>query len=85
MRLLHSLMEKDPEYEHVFFVLCDSHGLQCGLKDILKVLNITRIMANCMLVNKYFKNSPHQYSLLRECQLDRYRKTYGLALAVPTR
>jgi hypothetical protein len=45
-------LEKDPYLAHAFFILCDSHGLQLLIKDLLKVPLFKDIYRKCKAIIK---------------------------------
>src|SRR4030095_3554064 len=73
------------EYIHVFFIPCDSHSLQLLIKDIVSIPRFKIILSQAQIIVSPFHKSPLHHALLREEQLDIYKKHYALILSVITR
>ena len=73
MRSMHEILCRRPELSHVFFTLCDSHGLQLLIKDILQLPWFKEVMQKVTRVVTAFRKSPLQLAILREYQ----QKEYG--------
>lgn len=71
--------------KHVFFVPCDSHGLQLLVKDLLSLPHYRDINEKAQTIVKAFKNAPLQLSHLRAFQRQIYKKEKALVLSVITR
>ena len=67
------------------FVLCDSHGLQLLIKDVLGIPHYKVIQSQIMLFINTFRRSPLQLSILGEKPKACYGKTSALVLNVITR
>lgn len=74
-----------PELKHIFFIPCDSHGLQLLVKDLLSLPHYQRINEKAQTVVKAFKNAPLQLSHLRIYQRQIYKEERALVLFVITR
>jgi Protein of unknown function (DUF 659) len=79
------LMRSDPELSHIFFIPCDSHGLQLLVKDIVSLPSFKIILDKAQSVAKAFKNSPLQLARLRVIQKAVYNEHRSLCLSVITR
>lgn len=75
MRSVHSLLGKFPELQHVNFSLCDSHGLQLLIKDILLLPYFEEVFQNANIILTFFSRSKLQLSRLRTCQRKRWNGT----------
>jgi hypothetical protein len=60
MRALWSKLEAFDQLKHVFFVLCDSHGLQLLLGDILKLPWFTEVLEGCSVDCQIFPRCPQR-------------------------
>ena len=49
------LMQQDPEFEYIFFIPCDSHGLQLLMKDIVSLPLFKVILQKAQALIKAFK------------------------------
>jgi hypothetical protein len=78
-------MQKLVEFKHVFFIPCDSHGLQLLVKDLLQIPVLKDIMQKAQTVVKSFRRSLLQYARLREFQLNYNKQHRSLVLSVITR
>lgn len=86
MRAMHGLMEQDPRFSHVFFVLCDSHGIQLLIKRILELPHYDKLVKNAQIIVAGFAHSRLQLGILREHQQSLYHgKIMALILSVITR
>jgi hypothetical protein len=74
MRRMHEILQEQPELKHVFFTLCDSHGLQLLIKDILKLPWYSDVVKSISKIVATFKKSPLQMAILREHQMVVYGK-----------
>ena len=85
MRATHAEMVKDERFRHVFFVLCDSHGLQLLVKDIASLGRIKELLDQAQRVAVFFKRSRLHLSYLREHQIRHYERIRAFVLSVITR
>ena len=74
IRGMHETLQEQPELKHVFFTLCNSHGLQLLIKDILKLLWYSGVVKSISKIVATFKKSPLQMAILREHQMAVYGK-----------
>jgi hypothetical protein len=56
------------EFQHCFFSLCNSHGLQLLIKDILEQPFFEETFRSATLIVTFFKKSKLQLARLREPQ-----------------
>ena len=83
---MHDLMEQDPQFSHVFFVLCDSHGIQLLIKRILKLPHYKKLVKQAQVIVAGFAHSKLQLGILREHQKSLHNgKTMALIISVVTR
>ena len=86
MRVMHHLMEQDPRFSHVFFVLCDSHEIQLLFKRILELPHYAKLIKNAQVIVAGFAHSRLQLSILREYQQSLYNgKIMALIISVISR
>lgn len=85
MKSSNEIMRTFPELRHVFFLPCDSHGLQLLIKDILSLPYFKEIFDKTQAVAKSFKKSPLQLARLRSIQKRIYNEFRSLCLSVITR
>ena len=78
MRSFHRLLSQDPEFKHCFTVLCDSHGLQLLIKDVLEVEPWKHTIAACKELIATMKTSKLQLARLREFQMRLYQRHHSL-------
>jgi hypothetical protein len=77
---------KDPRLAHVFFVPCDSHGLQLLVKDIIQeVVYFEHTVHEAQSIVTAFQASPKQLGALRECMLETSGKATAFVLSCITR
>lgn len=55
MKLMWSLIEQHPKMKHVFFVFCDSHGLQLLLGDVVKFFFFAKTIRQAQLIVTSFR------------------------------
>ena len=91
-RRVHELVAQHPETQHVFTVLCDSHGLQLLIKDLchgsrsdgsIAYYKTTLVEAN--MVSSYLRAANKLHALLVERAAKDSQKLRAFALAVVTR
>ena len=85
MRAVWDILSKKECMKHVFFIPCDSHGLQLLIQDILTQPPYENTLKNAQLVVTSFHSSRLQLSFLREHQLRVYSKHKSLIMSVITR
>jgi len=85
MRKFHKEMAARPEFSHVLYTLCDSHGFQLLIKDIATIAPWNATFASVAKVVNFFKNSKLQLARLRSQQLLIYGKRKALITSVITR
>jgi hypothetical protein len=68
MRKAHVHLAARKEFQHCFFSLCDSHGLQLLIKDILELPFFEETFKSTTLIVTFFKKSKLQLARLREAQ-----------------
>ncbi|RDW86373.1 uncharacterized protein DSM5745_03015 [Aspergillus mulundensis] len=73
------------EYSHVFFIGCDSHGLQLLMKDLLSLGEIKEVFKNAASVISYFRNSPKQLAWIHHYQRRKEGKVRTLIASAITR
>jgi len=76
---------KFDEFRHVFFIPCDSHGIQLFFKDLLKLPRFNDIIQQAQTVVTAFRKASLQYARLRICQQACYKRNISLVLSVITR
>lgn len=86
MRVMHGIMGQDPRFSHVFFVPCDSQGIQVLIEQVLELPQYKELVKNARVVIAGFAHSKRQLGILREHQQALYDgKTMTLILSVITR
>ena len=81
IRLIGSLtLSQDLRLQHCFFILCDSHGLQLLIKDILQLPWFSGIAQRAQKVVTAFKRSKLQLAILRQYQMEKYGCTKAFIL-----
>ena len=68
MRTTHEILSKTKELGSCFFSLCDSHGLQLLIKDVLLMECFAAIFEEATNIVRFFSKSKLQLSRLRACQ-----------------
>ena len=68
MLATHSILQRRDEFKHLFCILCDSHGLQLLIGDILKHPTFQETLSRAQAVVAFIRNSPKQHALLRRLQ-----------------
>jgi hypothetical protein len=76
---------QSPDFKHVLFIPCDSHGIQLLVKDLLSIPRLQTILNKAQAIVKAFRKAPLQYARLREIQLEIYNEHRSLILSVITR
>ena len=77
---------KDPRLAHVFFVPCDSHGLQLLVKDIIQeVVYFKQTVHEAQSIVTAFQASPKQLGALREYRIETNGKATAFVLSCITR
>ncbi|KAM5529672.1 hypothetical protein FOXYSP1_17516 [Fusarium oxysporum f. sp. phaseoli] len=72
MRSVHGLLGRFPELPHINFSLCDSHGLQLLIKDILLLPFFEDLCNNVSTLLEFFSRSKLQLQRLRMSQRTRW-------------
>ena len=72
MRSVHDMLGRFPELSHINFSLCDSHGLQLLIKDILLLPFFENLFNNVSTLLVFFSRSKLQLQRLRMCQRARW-------------
>ena len=72
------------EYQKVFFIFCDSHGLQLLIKNIVELLWFNAIFRNVQAIIAAFTGSLKQLGLLQNCMCETLEKVFSFALSVIT-
>ncbi|EGU76692.1 hypothetical protein FOXB_12797, partial [Fusarium oxysporum f. sp. conglutinans Fo5176] len=85
MRKAHVHLAARKEFQHCFFSLCDSHGLQLLIKDILELPFFEEAFKNATLIVTFFKKSKLQLARLREAQKAAWGHHKAFLSAVITR
>ncbi|KAG7413141.1 hypothetical protein Forpi1262_v017166 [Fusarium oxysporum f. sp. raphani] len=86
MRSVHGLLGRFPDLSHINFSLCDSHGLQLLIKDILLLPFFDDLFNNVTTLLKFFSRSKLQLQRLRMCQRTRWNGvTRALIRSIITR
>lgn len=73
------------ELKHIFFIPCDSHGLQLLMQDLFSLQTISTVFKRAASIVSYFNCAPPQLATLRTLQQKFYKKEYSLLAAVSTR
>ena len=81
----HRQLRQYPELKHLFFIPCDSHGLQLLIKDVLSFSIFKPIIEKAQSIVKAFKKSPLQLAHLCNLQEEIYGCRKSLCLSVITR
>jgi hypothetical protein len=75
-----------PGLQHLFFIPCDSHGIQLLIQDLINSIpQFKKVHDNAQTIAKAFKNAHLQYARLRDVQKQEYGRTWAIILAVATR
>ena len=85
MRAFGEVLVKIPETAHVIPILCDSHGLQLIIKDLLQLPSIKKIFDEASAIVSLFRHSLKQYAYLQVEQLKHYGKERALIASIITR
>ena len=72
MQKLHEILQITSELEHVFFTLCDSHGLQLLIKNILELPWFADVAKSISKIVEGFRKAHLQLAILREFQKLKY-------------
>lgn len=74
-----------PQYKHMFFVPCSSHGLQLLIKDVIGIPWFTERVKRAQAVVTAFTCAPKQLAILRDIMQSTMGSTYSFTLSVITR
>jgi hypothetical protein len=90
MRSMHSLLERNAATKHVFSVLCDSHGLQLFVKDILQagpsgVAYYNSTLADAVFVSNTLRKSKLSLAIIKRVAQERRLPFRAFAVAAITR
>ena len=85
MKAMWTEISKSAEMKHVFFVPCDSHGLQLLLGDILKFPYFTDVIEKAQLIVISFRGSNKELASLWKYQMKAYKQRRSLVLNFLTR
>ena len=90
MRKTWRVLKNYSELKHVFFIPCNSHGLQLAMKDLLQkhkkrpLTEIQHTFNQALAIVTNFWKAPKQLALLRAKQLEIYKKQIALIASVIT-
>ena len=65
-------LSQDLRLSHIFYVLCDSHGLQLLIKDLLSAPQIKTTFYKGLTIVNFFRKAKHQLSILCRYQTQHY-------------
>jgi Lon protease-like protein len=85
MRSSWQKLEEKPQLQHVFFVPCDSHGLQLLIADLLLLSPIQKAWKIATKAVLMFKTADLQLAILREHQRAYYGRQKAIIAPVITR
>jgi hypothetical protein len=85
MRKLWRALRTDRRFAYIFFVLCDSHGINLFINDIINLEEFKPIVKIVNEIVTHFRYAYKQLVLLREFQKEHYSKIYAFVLSVKTR
>jgi hypothetical protein len=89
MRSMHSLLERNADTKHVFSVLCDSHGLQLFMKDILhqsgRVSYYSSILTDAVFVSNTLRKSKLSLAIIKRIAREKQLPFRAFAVAAITR
>ncbi|KJZ68337.1 hypothetical protein HIM_12270 [Hirsutella minnesotensis 3608] len=85
MRKLHREMKALPEFSHCLYILCDSHGLQLLVKDIVESKRWMPVLGKANFLINFFKKAKLQLARLRAHQRDCYIRHKAFITAAITR
>ena len=85
MRKLHREMKAIPEFSHCLYILCDSHGLQLLVKDIVESKQWVPVIGKVNLLIAFFKKAKLQLARLRIHQQACYARQKAFITAAITR
>ncbi|EXM12783.1 hypothetical protein FOTG_17444 [Fusarium oxysporum f. sp. vasinfectum 25433] len=85
MRKLHREMKALPEFSHCLYILCDSHGLQLLIKDIVESKRWMPIFGKVTFLIAFFNKAKLQLSRLRIHQQECYGQRKAFITAAITR
>jgi len=75
-----------PGLQHLFFIPCDSHGIQLLIQDLINSIpQFKKVHDNAQTIAKAFKNAHLQYARLRDLQKQEYGRRWAIILAIATR
>lgn len=77
-RAVWDILAQDYRLRHVFFIPCDSHGLQLLIKDILTMPTIRVCFLKALKIVNSIRKAKRQLGLLRKYQLLHYGKKKAL-------
>ena len=89
MRSLWAKLKHKAQYNHTFFIPCDSHGIQLLIKDILTSKTIAswlnETFKNAQKIATFFSNAKKQLAFLRQHQKRLYNSFKSFVIAGETR
>lgn len=85
MRAVHTILSSTDDFKHVFWIPCDSYGLQLLMRDIAELPWFAEVFKQVSSVVNYFYCSGKQIAMLRKYQMREYKKLYSITLSVITR
>jgi hypothetical protein len=91
LRLMHRILEVNPATSHVFSVLCDSHGLQLFVKDVLNqsdtqgIPYYTSTLAEAVYISNVLRKSKLLLAIIRKIAVEGSLNFRAFATAAITR
>ena len=85
MRKTHADLARMDKFRHCFFSLCDSHGLQLLVKDILQMECFKDISDSTAFITTFFKKSKLQLARLRNEMMEHWGHVRSFITACLTR
>jgi hypothetical protein len=85
MRAVYTILSSSDYFKHVFWIPCNSHGLQLLMRNIAKLPWFAEVFETASAVVNYFHRSNKQVTMLRHHQMREYKRHYSITLSVITR
>ena len=85
MKAFINALHLKPDWKHVFWAPCDSHGLQLLMMHISEIKWFKDLFSRGGKIAAFFHRADKQLKILRDAQITIYKRHYALTLSVVTR
>lgn len=71
-RAVWDILSHNPTFQHIFFISCDSHGLQLLIKDLFELSSIVELFRKVFKIINTLQKAKHHLAILWSYQITLY-------------